>query len=214
MTDTPWPSSSAPLSALPCAVLDLETTGLRVGEDRVVQVGVVGMLGARIEGTSVNELVNPGVPIPGAASAIHGIDDGQVAQAPVFADVFTQVRAAIAGRVVVGHHIAFDLAVLRYETARAGIAWQEPPSLDIALLLAGLEPTLVDLSLEGVTRWLGVRIGRRHSALGDAEASAAEGRAAFDPAKTIAFVCGPEVMMRFSIAAHGPPRVWVQANYF
>jgi DNA polymerase-3 subunit epsilon/CBS domain-containing protein len=173
MTDTPWPSSFAPLSALPCAVLDLETTGLNVGEDRVVQVGVVGMLGARIEGTSVDEMVNPRVPIPSAAVAIHGIDDGQVAQAAVFADVFTRVRAALAGRVVVGHHIAFDLAVLRFEAARAGIAWQEPPSLDVALLLAALEPTLVDLSLEGVTRWLGVRIGRRHSALGDAEASAA-----------------------------------------
>ena len=173
MADMPWPSSSAPLSALPCAVLDLETTGLNVREDRVVQVGVVGMLGSRIEGTSVDELVNPGVPIPPAAIAIHGIDDGQVAQAAVFARVFARVRGAIAGRVVVGHHIAFDLAVLRFEAARAGIAWREPPSLDVALLLAGLEPTLVDLSLEGVTRWLGVRIGRRHSALGDAEASAA-----------------------------------------
>ncbi len=168
------PPNSAALAALPVAVLDTETTGLDVRRDRIVQVAVLAMNGARREATPpIDQLLDPGMPIPAAATAIHGIDDGRVAGAATFAAFADALREAIAGRVLVGHHIAFALALLRHEAARAGIAWHDPPALDIGLLLGALEPTLADLSLEAVTRWLEVRIERRHSALGDAEATAA-----------------------------------------
>ena len=168
------PSNAMALAALPTAVLDLETTGLDVRQDRVVQVAAIGMLGSRRdEALQIDQLVDPGVPIPAPVTAIHGIDDHRVAGAPTFVAIAASLHEGLAGRVVVGHHIAFDLAVLRHEADRAGVAWHEPPSLDVALLLGALEPTLPDLSLEGVTRWFGVQIERRHSALGDAEATAA-----------------------------------------
>lgn len=174
MTATRPPPNSTALAALPVAVLDLETTGLDVRRDRVVQAGVLCMQGARREDAPLlDRLVRPGIPIPAAATAIHGIDEGTVARAPAFAEFAPDLHEAIAGRVVVGHHIAFDLAVLRHEAARAGLPWHDPPALDVGLLLGALEPTLADLSLEGVTRWLGLRIERRHSAAGDAEAAAA-----------------------------------------
>ena len=161
------------LAALPALVLDLETTGLNVREDRVVQVGALAMHGARIEESPrIDRLVDPGAPIAAAATAIHGIDAGRVAGAPRIGEVLALLKEVLRGRVVVGHHIAFDLAVLRHEAARAGIKWHEPPALDIGLLLGALEPTLADLSLEGVTRWLEVPIAGRHSALGDALATA------------------------------------------
>lgn len=167
------PPSHTALAALPAMVLDLETTGLDVRADRVVQVGALAMHGARIEASPrIDQLVNPGAPIPAAATAIHGIDARRVAGAPGIADVFESLKEALRGRVVVGHHIAFDLAVLRHEAARAGIPWHDPPALDVGLLLGALEPTLADLSLEGVTRWLEVPIEGRHSALGDAQATA------------------------------------------
>jgi DNA polymerase-3 subunit epsilon/CBS domain-containing protein len=147
---------------------------LNVRADRVVQVGAVAMLGARRqEAPRIDQLVDPGAPIPAAATAIHGIDEKRVAGAPRLTDVMVGLKLALRGRVVVGHHIAFDLAVLRHEAARAGIAWHDPPALDIGLLLGALEPTLADLSLEAVTRWLEVPIEGRHSALGDAQATAA-----------------------------------------
>ncbi|MEX2197253.1 MAG: DUF294 nucleotidyltransferase-like domain-containing protein [Burkholderiales bacterium] len=174
MTALRPPSNAMALAALPAAVLDLETTGLDVRRDRIVQVAAIGMLGSRRdEVLQIDQLVDPGIPIPAPVTAIHGIDDQRVAGAPTFAQIAANLREGFAGRVVVGHHIAFDLAILRHEADRAGVAWHEPPSLDVALLLGALEPTLPDLSLEGVTRWLGVQIERRHSALGDAEATAA-----------------------------------------
>lgn len=174
MNPAPRPTNFTALAALPVAVVDLETTGLDVRQDRIVEVAVLGMRGARMaDAPRVDQVLDPRIPIPLAATAIHGVDARRVAGAPTFADFAPQLRQALSGRVVVGHHIAFDLAVLRHEAARDGIAWHDPPSLDIALLLGALEPTLPDLSLEGVTRWLGIRIGKRHSALGDAEATAA-----------------------------------------
>ncbi len=73
---------------------------------------------------------------------------------------------------MVGHHVAFDLAVLRNEAARTGIAWVDPPMLDIAMLVGALAPALPDLGLETVAKHLGVTITGRHSAFGDSMAAA------------------------------------------
>jgi CBS domain-containing protein len=162
-----------PIAALPAVVLDLETTGLNVKHDRVVQAAAIAMLGARIlETPRLNQLVNPGMPIPESATRIHGLADADVADAPTFADVAESLREILSGKVVVGHHIGFDLAILRNEAARAGIPWAEPPSLCIAMLLGALAPALPDLGLETAAKHLGVEIAGRHSALGDSAAAA------------------------------------------
>jgi DNA polymerase III alpha subunit (gram-positive type) len=77
----------------------------------------------------------------------------------------------LAGRVVIGHHIAFDLAILRNEAERAGVEWSEPPALDVAMLTGALSPSLPDLGLETVAKHLGVSVKGRHSAFGDAMAA-------------------------------------------
>ena len=162
-----------PIAALPAVVLDLEATGLDVKRDRVVQAAAIAMLGSRIlEEPRLDQLVNPGIPIPESATRIHGLADPDVADAPPFAEVAEVLRMTLSGRVVIGHHIGFDLAILRNEAARAGIPWAEPPSLDIAMLLGALAPSLPDLGLETAANHLGVAITGRHSALGDSMAAA------------------------------------------
>jgi DNA polymerase-3 subunit epsilon/CBS domain-containing protein len=161
------------LAALPAVVLDLETTGLDVTRERVVQVGAVTMAGAKIlEEPRLDQLTNPGMPIPPSATRIHGISDRDVAGAPDFAAVAPALQEIMSGRVVIGHNTAFDLAILRHEAARAGIPWQEPAALDLVLLAGALEPSLPDLALETVTRLLGVSIEGRHTAMGDCLATA------------------------------------------
>ena len=173
MQSTLPPPSHTALNALPIAVLDLETTGLDVRRDRVVQVGAIAMLGARIlDAPRIEQLVNPGVPMPETAERIHGLGDADVAGAPRFAAVYPALHAMLAGRVIVGHNVAFDLAVLRHEAAREGIAWQDPPALDIAMLVGALEPALPDLGLETIASDFDVQIDHRHSALGDSLAAA------------------------------------------
>ncbi len=167
------PPSHTALGALSVVALDLETTGLDVRRDRVVQIGAIAMLGPRIlEAPRIDQLIDPGVPMPAVAERIHGLGDADVAGAPSFVGFYATLHEMLSGRIVVGHNVAFDLAVLRHEAARANIPWHDPPALDIALLIAALEPTPPDLGLETIASTLGVQIEHRHSALGDSMAAA------------------------------------------
>jgi DNA polymerase-3 subunit epsilon/CBS domain-containing protein len=173
MQRSPKLANHTALVALPVLVLDLETTGLDVTRERVVQVGAIAMLGAKIlEQPRLDQLIDPEIPIPPTASRIHGLNDSDVSGAPTFAAFAPTLREVLTGRVVVGHNVGFDLAVLRHEAARAGIAWRDPPALDLVLLIGALEPSLPDLGLETVARLLGVTIQGRHTALGDCAATA------------------------------------------
>jgi DNA polymerase-3 subunit epsilon/CBS domain-containing protein len=150
------------------AVLDLETTGLDVRRDRIVQIGAVVMLGSEIlKSPRIDLMVNPGVPIPPVSTHIHGLGDADVAAAESFANCAKPLQELLLGRIVIGHHIGFDLAVLRHEAARTGVPWHDPFSLDLALLVGALQPALPDLGLENICEWLGVDVSGRHTALGD-----------------------------------------------
>jgi DNA polymerase-3 subunit epsilon/CBS domain-containing protein len=167
-------AGATPLIALEAVVLDCETTGLDVRSDRVVQVAAVSLRGAELHDDEVfDALVAPGIPIPEASRRIHGISDADVAGCPAFPEVAAALRSFIGGRVVIGHSIHFDLAILRHEAARHRLRWTEPSRvIDIALLMAGLMPHLVDTSLDTLATTFGVAIPDRHRALGDARASA------------------------------------------
>lgn len=166
-------NAAAPLIALDVVVLDTETTGLDVRQDRIVQIGAVRMHGAEIDETRVFEvIVNPGMPIPAIATRVHGLSDKDVADRPGFAEVAPDLATFIGGAIVIGHSIHFDMAMLRHEANRHGVAWKEPRALDVALMAAGLDRELVDTSLDNLALGLGVEITGRHTALGDALATA------------------------------------------
>jgi len=167
------PPNHTPLIALPVLALDLETTGLTVHSDRVIQMAAIAMHSDKLlDSPRLDELVKPGIPIPAESSAIHGIVDADVAAAPGFAEIAEKLKPLVSGRVVVGHNIGFDMAILRHEFARNGLVWHEPMVIDIGQLLGALRPSLPDLGLETVTSFLGVKIEHRHSAMGDCLAAA------------------------------------------
>jgi DNA polymerase-3 subunit epsilon len=169
----PAVDATTPLAGLPVAVLDTETTGLDPAADRVVSVGAVRMHGERLfRGATIDRLVRPGVAIPARASAVHGIDDAMVADAPPLAAVLPALAEFIEGCVVVGHNIGFDLAVLEAECARAGMAWRRPASLCLFQLADALDPGRTDVDLDGLAHRLGLVPTGRHTALGDALLSA------------------------------------------
>ena len=173
MPESRRPPSHTALAALPAIALDLETTGLDVANDRVVGIGAVAMRGSIVlEEPRVDARVDPGVPIPAASTRIHGITDSEVAGAPAFAELFGPLAEMLAGSVVIGQSIRFDLAVLHHEAARAGLSWHDPPALDVAHLAGALDRGLVDLGLESLANRFGVTIEARHDALGDSLAAA------------------------------------------
>ena len=72
---------------------------------------------------------------------------------------------------LIGHSIGFDIAVLKRECGRIGVAWQPGVTLDTQLLAQVVNPSLAAPSLEHLAVWLDVEIIGRHSALGDAAAA-------------------------------------------
>lgn len=164
---------STPLSALDVVVLDTETTGLDPATARLVQVGAVRIVGENPEPLETLEsLVRPDIPIPRSSTEIHGIDDTAVADAPGPKEVLDRVRDFIGENVVVGHSIEFDIEILRREAERSGTVWPEFRSLDVRLLARLADPALADYSLDGLCAWLGIEIEGRHTAIGDALATA------------------------------------------
>ena len=110
----------------PLAVIDLETTGTDPKTDRIVEIGVVKIFpdGSRDDRC---RRVNPGVPIPEAATAIHGITDADVKDKPAFAILVPGLVRFLDGCDLCGFNLKrFDLRVLIAEFDRAGrrFPWQ------------------------------------------------------------------------------------------
>lgn len=163
--------SGVPLLALTAVVLDTETTGLNVAEDRIVEIGAVRLGSGTVE-DGFSRLVNPGVPIPEQSIAVHGISDVDVAEEPDFRDVWRAFADWSDCALVIGYSIGFDIAILCSEHARRGMDWTPPRVLDVRHLVQLLSPNLPEESLEMTAAWLGIEIQDRHRALGDAKLTA------------------------------------------
>ncbi len=165
----PLRTRAVPLIAVDAIVVDLETTGLDTKTARIIEIGTVALVKGKIdEENTTSMLVNPGVPIPPQATAIHKIGDADVADAPPVADGLKKLLALIGDQLVIGHSIGFDLAIIRAECQRAGFVYRKPRTLDTRLLGELANTSLPDFSLDMLGQWLGVPIENRHSALGDA----------------------------------------------
>ncbi len=170
MTSTTY---STALAALDAIVIDTETTGLDARSARVVQIGAVRLEKGELSLLGVyDRLVNPGLPIPPETTAIHGITDAAVEHAPRFTDIAGEVGELLTGRIVVGHTIGFDLAMLERELKLAGRGWPAPAWLDVRLLAEIALPTLAQYDLDRLAALLGIPIEGRHTAMGDAVATA------------------------------------------
>ncbi|MBL8674465.1 MAG: 3'-5' exonuclease [Rhodospirillales bacterium] len=164
-----------PLRATRFVSIDLETTGLDRRRDAIVSVAAVEIDGlAPVEPPALNALVAPGRGIPAAATAIHGITDSMVAGAPPIDRLLPAIVELCAGAVVVGHHVAFDIAMLRGAARAAGHSMPPLAWLDTWRMAGALDPRLAHRDMADIARRLGVDPDafRRHEALDDARLAA------------------------------------------
>jgi DNA polymerase-3 subunit epsilon len=171
-----------PLSEVALALIDTETTGKDPQRgDRVVEVAVVHM----DKGVVTNRfscLVDPTIPIPAEAAAVHGISDADVKGKPRFEAVAKQIAQWLEGRVPVAYNASFDRTFIYAEMRRAGIApstqlgvapalrtnveWVDP------LVWARIaQPEAKGFKLGAVAERLGVSLVNAHRATDDAEAA-------------------------------------------
>jgi len=147
--------------------IDLETTGLDPRRDRIVSCAAVPFVDG-VVGEAFVTLVDPGLPIPPSATAVHGITDAMVAGAPGVERVLDALDGRLRDHVVAGHGVAFDVAILDRERRLRGLPPLPNPALDTRGLAAALHPEWPDYELESVAARLGVDVVGRHTAEGDA----------------------------------------------
>lgn len=158
--------------AQPLAALDFETTGIDPHEDRIVSFAMLSEPAMSLRG-----YVQPGIAIPAAASAVHGITEVALAGAPTSAEALVTILGAVDWLIeravpLVVFNAAYDLTMLRAEAQRHGFN-----SRDWSGLLV-IDPMIIDWGIGGQTRRLSdvaayydVDLSNAHDATADAQAA-------------------------------------------
>ena len=105
----------------PIVFIDLETTGINIGLDRIIEIAIIKVLPDKSKVVK-HKLLNPQMPIPKASSAVHGITDDKVKDAPTFKEVANELKQFIDNADLSGYNSnRFDIPLLVEEFLRAGI---------------------------------------------------------------------------------------------
>jgi DNA polymerase-3 subunit epsilon len=150
------------------AVVDVETTGMRVvGGDRITEIAVAVVHGERRE-IVFDSLVNPERPIPRAVRTITNITDEMVRHAPRFADLAEQLLTTLSGRVFVAHNARFDWNFVSAELRRSRALTLDGSRLCTVRLARRLVKGVRSCGLDNLCRFFGFDNRARHRAAGDA----------------------------------------------
>ncbi|MBK6445545.1 MAG: 3'-5' exonuclease [Bacteroidetes bacterium] len=105
----------------PIVFLDLETTGVNVGADRIVEIALLKVYPNGNKDSKCMR-INPTIPIPLEASKIHGIYDKDISECPTFQDAAKDINAFLGGSDLAGYNSnKFDIPLLIEEFTRVGI---------------------------------------------------------------------------------------------
>src|SRR5690349_19541462 len=105
----------------PLAIIDLETTGVNVATDKIIEIAIVKLLP---NGTTINKrkLINPQVAIPQSSSDVHGITNEMIKDAPTFKQVANEIKQFLDNCDLGGYNSnRFDIPMLVEEFLRAGL---------------------------------------------------------------------------------------------
>jgi DNA polymerase-3 subunit epsilon len=161
------------LAELAYTVFDTETTGLDIREgDEMVAIGAVRILNSRLlESECFEQLVKPECMLRHDAIRIHGIQPEMLEGQPDVRKALQSFQRFAEGTILVAHNAAFDMRLLQLQEKRTGIRFGNPV-LDTMLLSAVVHPAHRRHDLATIAERLGITIMGRHTALGDAIATA------------------------------------------
>jgi DNA polymerase-3 subunit epsilon len=146
---------------------DVETTGLFPGVDRIVELGAVHFQGDFVVDTWAC-LVDPGIPIPPAASRVHGITDADVRGKTPIGEALPGFLSFLSRGTPVAHNAEFDVGFLYTELAAGGFTGPEDPVLDTRGLARRAFPGRISYSLANLLKDYGLEAENAHRALADA----------------------------------------------
>jgi len=130
----------------PIAFIDLETTGVNLSSDRIIEIAIVKLLPSG-EKQVKRKLINPEMEIPKASSDIHGITNEMVKDAPTFKQVANEIKQFLENCDLGGYNSnRFDIPLLMEEFIRAGmdVELSDRRMVDVQHVFYSMEPrTLV-----------------------------------------------------------------------
>jgi DNA polymerase-3 subunit epsilon len=105
----------------PLAFIDLETTGINLGTDRIIEIAIIKILPDCTRSVK-RKLINPEIPIPQASTDIHGITDAMVKDAPFFRQAAHELKQMLDHCDLAGYNSnRFDIPLLMEEFLRSQI---------------------------------------------------------------------------------------------
>jgi DNA polymerase-3 subunit epsilon len=154
----------------PICFFDLETTGTNIAADRIVEIAILKIY-PNGNKESKTWLVNPGMPIPAQATAVHGITDEMVAGEPSFKERSAAIFQIIKGCDLAGFNSnRFDIPLLAEELLRAGVDFdmKNAVSVDVQTIFHKMEKRTLGAAYKF---YCGKELTDAHSASADAEAT-------------------------------------------
>jgi DNA polymerase-3 subunit epsilon len=148
------------------AVVDVETSGFRPGQARIVSVAALAVGDDGNVEDSFSSLLNPGVD-PGPTH-VHGLTSEMLEGQPTFDDVVDELIGVLAGRTLVAHNVAFDYSFLTAEAELVGAELPIDSVMCTVELARRLDLGTENLRLETLASHWGVTQMRPHDALDDA----------------------------------------------
>jgi DNA polymerase-3 subunit epsilon len=165
-----WKSTQQALDDIDFVVVDTETTGLRPGVDRVIEIAAVRVQGGEVK-DAFQTLLNPQRNLPPFIVKFTGITSEMVREAPLAQAIFPEFLLFIEGATLVGHNLGFDLNFLTHE-ARLLSRPFPIDGFDTIPLARRLLPGLKRFKLDYVAEHLHIPARQRHRAMGDAQVTA------------------------------------------
>ncbi len=152
------------------AVIDIETTGLSLRTEKITEIAIYIHDGKQVidEFTS---LINPEKKIPYRITAMTGINDRMVADAPRFFEIAREIVELTDGKTIVGHNVRFDFNFIRHEFKRLGYEYKRKTICTCKMSKKAF-PGRRSYGLGKLCRELNIKNHARHRASGDALATA------------------------------------------
>lgn len=149
------------------AFVDIETTGLGVTRDRIIEIGIL-----RVENNQVTQryqtLLNPETYVSPNIQAMTGITKEELDDAPTFYEVKDDILDLLKDCAFVAHNVRFDYGFLRNEFARSGISYSSRHFCTVKLSKY-LYPQFPHHNLDAIIQRFGFPCEKRHRAFDDAK---------------------------------------------
>ncbi|KXW77391.1 DEDDh family exonuclease [Mycolicibacterium phlei] len=162
---SPW-GRPADVTGSGWAVVDVETSGLRPGQARIVSIAALALGDDGNVEQSLYSLLNPGVD-PGPTH-VHGLTAEMLEGQPTFADIVDHLVDLLAGRTLVAHNVGFDYSFLAAEAEMVGRELPTDTVMCTVELARRLDLGTENLRLETLARHWGIDQMKPHDALDDA----------------------------------------------